>query len=363
MKRKMKRLILAVCLLLMMTGCGAGGREPVKEEGQTDGNTAEGEAQTGRNTAEGEVRIRKIEVYSAVQNEAQIYHVRYPYDFYAFGDGKCSMYDLDQHVESEDLSQEQAQYFVDYVFALPDSPEPGAGEDLSYYIILNYQDESGEDEYLYRIGYDTFPEGWETFIDRYNEILGGEYLARSGGLQRVTPEFLTEVFGVTDEDVKEGTLQDVIDVMGLNIKEITDLFYIDSALDGYYAAAKEDEIEPYRPKELVSVDSTQEEYDAFVAKYLKEAGLDSSEEIESDQDYFRRFYDSDADGYFYIARTADMDQLPTRETDDGYFEMELDAHMEGMTFNQSFVYNADQKYILLFYDENPDKILPFCRLQ
>lgn len=342
MGRKLIKIIMAVCLLLMMTGCGS----------------------DSRNSATGELQIRQIEVYSAAENDYQVYHVKYPYYYYAFSSDKCSMYDLDQHVECQELTQEQVQYFIDYISSLPDSSEREVGEDISFYISFSYRDENGEDVNIYRSGYDAFPDGWEDFIDSYNEILGWEYLAGNGQIQRVTPEFLTDVFGVTDADVRGGTLQDVIDVMELDIKKVTDLFYIDSALNGYYASIKEDEIEPYRAKELVSVESTQEEYDEFIEKYLDALGLDLSAERESDQDYFRMFYDSDTNQYFYIARTVDMDKYPVMGKNyDGYYMMEMDAHMEGMYYGADFVYNADKKYILIFGYNDPDRILSFCELQ
>lgn len=344
MGRKKGKLMMAVCLLLMITGCSS----------YSSGS---------KNSTAGELQINRIEVCSAVKNDDRIYHVEYPYYYYAFSTDKCSMYDLDQHIECEDLSREQVQYFIDYISSLPDFSDQENGENISFYIFLTYEDENGESINIYRRGYDTFPDGWEDFIDRYNEILGEEFLTGNGEVQIVTPEFLTDVFDVTDEDVREGTLQDVIDVLELDIKKITDLFYMDDALDGYYAAIKEDEIEPYRPKELVSVESTQEEYDEFIEKYLDAVGLDLSAEIKSDQDYFRRFYVPDTNQYFYTARTGDMDKLPVVEMDGEYYVMDLDAHMEDMTCRVDFVYSADKKYILIPACNDPDMILPFLELK
>ncbi len=344
MRKRLAKVILAVCLLLMISGCSFSKNDP----------------------AEKELQIKRIEVCSAVQNADGIYHVKYPYYYYAFSADQCSMYDLEEHVECEDLSLEKAKYFVDYISSLPDSSDYEDGKNVAFYVYLTYENADGAEEDIYKVGYDEFPEGWETFIDNYNEILGGKFLTGEGSLQTVTPEFLTDVFGVTDEDVKEGTLQDVIDVMGLDIIKVTDLFYIDNALDGYYASIREDEIEPYRPRELVSVESTQEEYDAFIKKYLDAVGLDLSAELESDQEHFRRFYDEDRNLYFYIARTAEMDQLPVFTGWDDYYKIGLDMHMEGMTCEVDFVYSADQKFLLApdgSSEEMTDMILTFCGLQ
>lgn len=187
------------------------------------------------------------------------------------------------------------------------------------------------------------------------------YLSGKGQLQTVTPEFLTEIFGVTDEDVREGTLQDMIDLLELNMKDVTDVFRIHEALNEYYATVKEPLIEPHRPKELVCVDSTQEEYDAFLAQFFEGIGADSVTEVESDQEYFRCFYLGDKGKYFYTARTSEIEKLPTgrRSTDDYYF-MELDAHMEGMVMGVEFVYSADGKFILVPMENDTDMMVAFC---
>ena len=61
------------------------------------------------------------------------------------------------------------------------------------------------------------------------------YLSGQGQLLTVTPEFLTEIFGTTDEDVREGMLQDMIDLLELDMKDVTDVFRIHEALNEYYA--------------------------------------------------------------------------------------------------------------------------------
>ncbi len=317
------------------------------------------------NSGNEDIKIRSLEVYSAAENDAQIYHANYPYYFYAFtADGekykKSGLFNLNEPVRNASLSQDDIRYFIEYISALSEDGSQ-EGNNISYYVRLHYTDESGEDVYLYDRGYDTFPNGWEEFIDHYNQILGGEYLAGSGEVVAITPEFLTETFGVSDEDVRSGTLQDVIDTMELDLLECTGLFYIDEMLDGYYVKVNEEAMEPYRPKELISKESTLEEYDAFVEKYLEVLGWDPSMEMDSGQDGFRYFYNKDI--AFYIARTADMDMLPIVEGNNGsYYTMELDAHMEGMTMCMDFYYNGDYKYLIIPSAVDPDMILAFGRL-
>lgn len=45
---------------------------------------------------------------------------------------------------------------------------------------------------------------------------------------------------------------------------------------------------------------------------------------------------SDERKNFYTASTGDIDKLPARQHTDDYYYMELDAHMEGMTFGNGF---------------------------
>lgn len=343
--------IVAVFFLLayVLTGCTIkSGKETQKAE-----------------TEAGEIYLKKLEVYSCAVNSEQIYHVSYPYYYYAFdtdADGKrgTRLFDLTAPVSPEELTGQEngTEYFVNYVRNMPENQKGG---DLACYVICRYADEEGNEESIYRRSYDVFPEGWEEFIDCCNQICGGEYLTGTGQLQTVTPEFLTEVFGVTDEDVREGTLQDVIDLLELDMREVTKTFRITEVLNQYYAQEKEPLIEPYRPKELVSVNSTQEEYDAFLEGFLEKIGSERVTEEESDQDYFRRFVVTDTGKSFYTARTADMENLPTAKRSTGdYYYMELDAHMEDMVMGVDFIYSADKKYILISVENDPDMMTAFC---
>lgn len=347
MKKRYRIVGIVLLLAVVLFGCG----------GESGG--------TKKDTGEAGIYLKGLEVYSNVENPEQIYHISYPYYYYAFttepdGSRRSALFDLTDHITPEELKGREmgSEYFVEYVRNLPENQK---GENLSYYIICRYKDEKGNEESIYRRGYDTFPEDWEQFIDECNAICGREYLAGTGKLQTVTPEFLTEIFQVTDEEVREGTLRDMIDVLELDMRAVTGNFQIQDALDGYYAAAKEPLIEPHRPKELVSVASTQEEYDAFLAQFIEKIDADHVTEEDSDQEYFRRLYISDTGKRFYTARTDDMENLPTgkRSTDD-YYYMELDAHMEGMVMGADFIYSADGKYILVLLESDPDVMIAFC---
>lgn len=352
MKKTFILITVILTIFLLLTGCGAGNsRQTGKGQGKADAGT-------------GQIRLKSLEVYSNAVNEDRLYHVKYPYYYYAFtsyGDGSAGAghLDLPDAIKPGELSGEaDAEYFVEYVKNLPEGQK---GDNDSYYVICRYIDGEGNEESIYRRGYDVFPEGWDEFIAKYNEICGGEYLFTGDQIQTVTPEFLTEVFGVTDEDVRGGTLQDVIDVRMLNMIEITGLFRIEDALNGYYAEIKEPLIEPHRPRELISVDSTQEEYDAFLEEFFGKIGAGQVTEPGSDQDHFRYFYLPESGKGFYTAKTSDLDQLPTSKRDfDDYYFLELDAHMEDMVMSADFIYSGDGKFILVPMDCGTDIMIAFC---
>lgn len=310
--------------------------------------------------------LYSLEVWSLVENDMDIYHMRWPGDYYVFSKedgGRCKLFDLENAKERGEITPEELNYFVEYVSNL--QPEPWQeGSVHSYRIALFYYDENGEDRHVSVWGYDTFPEGFEEFIGKCNEIAGGNYLSTGDEVQELSPEFLTEVFGVTDADVRDGSLQDVIDTMDLNMYEITRVFYMKDALDAYYASTKEEEIAPYRPVELYQEQSTAKEYDAFVTAYLEQLGGGYTE-ADSGQNCLRYFRNGEEDRYFYLGRTMDLEEMNVqRPGEEGKpYSLVLDAHMEGMVFSMDFVYSSDKKFMLLYDQNDPDIILPFIELK
>lgn len=349
MKKIFKMISAALLLVFVFTGCSAKSRGGEEQD----------------NTLADGIYLQKLEVYSNVVNAEQIYHISYPYYYYAFttdtdGNIGSHLFDLTDPISPKDLTEQEnrSEYFIEYIKSLPETEK---GENLACYVICRYIDVEGNEENIYRRCYDDFPKDWEVFIDWCNQICGGEYLSGQGQLQAVTPEFLTDVFGITDDDVREGTLQDMIDLLELDMKEVTAVFRIKEALNEYYAVVKEPLIEPHRPKELVFTDSTQEEYEAFLTQFFEKIGADNVTEVESEQEYFRRFYLADQGKYFYTARTSEIEKLPVRKrSTDGYYYMELDAHMEGMVMGTDFIYSADEKYILVPMENDPDVMIAFC---
>ena len=262
-------------------------------------------------------------------------------------------------IDAESLLEDDFVYIRDYVLGISENIGDG-GDNISFRVILEYYDENGKAQSVYVSGKDSLPEGWNEFVEYVNFVCGEDFLTGEGNILEITPEFLTEVFGVTDEDVKEGTLADVIEQNELTIQDFTASGYnIRSAINKYYSDLKEPLIAPYRPTDLVSVDSTQAEYDAFIASYLSKLG-EGWVEKDSDQEYLRCFHNEQTDDYFYIARSADINKLNIELPggNDDYCIIHLDVNMEDMTICTDYIYSVDFKFILVDYRDT-DAMLAF----
>ncbi len=330
--RKTSLWIIVLLAMAMLAGCGKQAPVAEKEEKQWD------------------IRIRTVEVVSAVENEEHIYQVEYPYSYIAFNkeEKKNERIELLGVKDRDELTKEDTEYIMNYVRSLPEDTDSDR-ENVSFRLWLVYLDENNEQQYLSAWGWDEFPEDWGEFIDYMNGLCGGEYLCSEGEVVEVTPELLTELYGVTDEDVRGGTLQDVIEHNGLDIVDLTDhVLYMENELRNYYADMKESLIEPYRPYEIEVVESTEEEYDAFMEDFL--GRLEGEwEERESDQNYLRFYINTQNGDEFYIGKTSDLENMwlsPPADEDD-YYMIDLDAHMEEMIFSSDFFYSPDKKFIMV----------------
>ena len=83
---------------------------------------------------------------------------------------------------------------------------------------------------------------------------------------------------------------------------------MENELRDFYADTKEELIAPYRPYEIESVESTEEEYGAFMEDFL--GRLEGEwEERESDQNYLRFYMNTQNGDEFYIGKTSDLENM------------------------------------------------------
>ena len=90
-----------ICVFALLSGCNMAEKRNGDEQGPSQ-------------------VISEINVWSAAQNENHIYHVRYPYYYYFFepssgGGVKSSLGDLENIQYSSDLTEEEFDYFVNYL--------------------------------------------------------------------------------------------------------------------------------------------------------------------------------------------------------------------------------------------------------
>ncbi len=349
---------ISALMSVLLAGCGQSGSSANPEKDQLQGMAANKHKGT----------IRSIEVVSAAKNSAHIYRLEYPYNYYTYETSRLSYdeggiipveKDLENIIPVEDLTEEDIAYLLDYVNILSENKSDKEG-DIAYSVYIVYYDEEGERQSAFARGCQAFPEGWSDFITYMNKLSGGYYLTAVGDLVVLTPEFVTEVFGITDADLKVGSLEDLIAVNDLDMLDATKhMFDMRREIHAYYRTVYEPAIAPARPTSLESVDSTREEYDAFVNALLSELGGDW-QEVDSDQDYLRHIANISSGMGFYIGRSADLPNMhtwvPTENHSEMYCTLHLDAHMEGMTQQTDFYYNADKKFILS--DPNSDRLDP-----
>lgn len=329
MKKNLLLLGCMLCLMSILTGCKT---------------SAGGSASTNPTN-----QIISLEIISALENESDVYHINYPRHYYTFDREHMEVdsNDMLYCINNKTMTEEDFTYIRDYVLGIPDDIGNG-GDNISFKVYFRYYDENGEEQKIYTSGRDILPEGWKEFIEYINYVCGEDYLTGEGDVVEVTPEYLTEVFGVTDDDVKEGTLEDVIEHNNITIVDLTKTsFHMSTEIYRYYADLKEPFIAPYRPTDFVSVDSTEAEYEAFIANYLSKLG-EGWEERDSDQKGLRLFCSDDGE-YFYIGRSADINEFDIRESSgtDAYCEIYLDAHMEEMSIRTEYIYSPDMKFILV----------------
>lgn len=352
----MKNRIMWVTVLLvaaLLAGCGKS--EPVTEKKEEPRD----------------IRIRTIEVVSAVENEDHIYQVEYPYNYIAFNKAemKNERIDLLGAKDRDELTKEDTEYIMNYVKSLPEDTDADR-ENISFRIWLVYLDENNEQQYLSAWGWDDFPEDWGEFIDYMNGLCGGEYLRSEGEVVEVTSQLLTELYGVTDEDVRIGTLEDYIKAEDLDIVDITEhVFYVEDELRDYYADIKEPLLAEHRPYEIESVESTEDEYDAFMADFLGRLEGDW-QEYDSDQNNLRYYVNTENGDDFYIGKTTDLENMslePPRD-EDGYYGIALDAHMEGMVYGCDFFYSPDKNFFMVNslgagVEDSTDVVLTFVGVE
>ncbi len=254
--------------------------------------------------------ISSLEVRVYTENEEGIYYIKYPYSYYKVtqeGGGRCIRYEMTNALSDSEISEKDFNYLTGYIRELSDNSYTEKSK-IAYEIMIEYYDSRYSDlKYEHIIGYDEFPQGWNRFIKTVNKVCGDKYLTSKGDIVELTPQLLTEWFGVTDADVQGGMLQDVIDYNNLNMSSITQDFSMHGAIEAYHISNKADLLAPYIPTEYTIVDSTDEEYELFIQELLASDADNMWVEKGSSQINLRYFYSEVTGQSFYLGQTSKLD--------------------------------------------------------
>lgn len=163
--------------------------------------------------------ITNIIIDTAEANPDNIWRVNWPDGYYSQGISRTAFDNIQNMAEDDPL------FIYNFINGLPDITDVKPDNVYLGEIFLTYDIIDGDkssSSMLTKAIYDKYPEGYSDFIAIINRICGGDrqYLCMNKAPQEITPEYVTYRTGLTDNDVKNGTLQDVIDVMKLDIHSL-----------------------------------------------------------------------------------------------------------------------------------------------
>lgn len=309
--------------------------------------------------------INYLQILNAVKNDRNIYKVRYPECYFAFDkdDMVCKRIELRKQIDTNVVSDEDFEYILNYIENIPSSFGDDVEGTESFIINFSYYDEEGNLQNKSISGYNQLPDGWADFISCVNYLCGGDYLSGEGEVIGVTPELLMEIFDVEDEDLVGFTLEELIMTNQLDMNNITSGdFDMNEQIDKYYDTTLLSIDNHHLSYEIKIVDSTQEEYDAFVEAFLEELG-DDWEEGSNGFGQFRYLWDVSY-GQLLIGRSADLDNMQITEIDNFYYIIMIKGEFE---CKYPFFYSKDGKFILIdysgYYKEHKGIFLKFVELE
>ena len=213
------------------------------------------------------------------------------------------------------------------------------------------------------------------------EITTGEEMITEKGL--ITKEELIEFIennqhletvDITVEDLDGIDINDFI-LHWHFTKEIIGHRYLQSAIDGYKNYLKGIERAAFMAQEIVSVDSTEEEYVTFREKFISSISVSAKIKYigkDGPLDQYELYY-TKPDGeetstYMFIGQTKHLGEYGIGKYNYGkdpdefrYYVIYIPWDSEGMVYEQGISYNKDRKYFLALspFDAALDLIITF----
>ena len=247
--------ILMTVMILMLSGCGAAGQNPADSLDPGPG------AASGK-----DIKISSIMFLTAEENPENIWKIEWPNRYFAGSD---------EHILKsgwKEISDEDIEYILSH--AEEYSKNYQTGSRFLCYVNISVI-ENGNLHYGYAFPvYDRYPEGFDEFAQRLDAIFGDDrtYIRTDGNIREITPDYFTLLTGITDDDVTEGTVAELIDHLG-----ITDL----NVLNGIYLhnyrikmIAEDYYICRYLRYDIRSAPSTDEECAEYAEMLFEELGAE-----------------------------------------------------------------------------------------
>ena len=173
-----------------------------------------------------------------------------------------------------------------------------------------------------------------------------------------------ETVDITVDDLKDIDVDAYIRYWHFRTIDDIQNVFLRRTLESYLASIESQNRAAYMAQELLSVESTDEEYEKFKEVFISsvDGHLDYKGKEYTYLDLYYTYYNG-PDGeetweYLYIGQTKYLNQFSTEKYNDardifGYYKIHLPVDSEGLTYVQGFCYNKNQKYFMVTYQFEP----------
>ena len=176
------------------------------------------------------VELAYIRIYTTDLRPNEYVTVDYPGSALKFikagEDGKYGRLEKDyitQGINPADVSKEQLNRLLKAAEKVKNNSRTDIQDGYTFYVSIIYKTRDGYDSLKF-YGYGGYPEGWNDLVSITNEICGDEYLRENPETAVLTPEWFTENFGITDDDLPDGmTVAEYLDSKKITMKTFSGL--------------------------------------------------------------------------------------------------------------------------------------------
>ena len=207
------------------------------------------------------LQISKINILSAEENPDNIWEIAWPDEYQSGGTS------INFGSECKEISKEDRDFLLTYCNTHEDTYD---GDFLCSISISTIDDKHHSGQHLYVCG--EYPEDFEEFVIVINRVCGGdkEYLSANKKIKEITPEYVTEITGITDDDVNGGTVSELIDHLGISDISTLSIYLKNSYINKIASKYKLCRLLEYK---IISVQSTDDEWLEYSQKLAEKLGV------------------------------------------------------------------------------------------